>query len=251
MKNIISLLCLCLCLCVVACLASCTSDNTAEESSDVIASNALEQDVIVQNVSGMVAELTFEEMLGKSHIAAKGEITGISRSFAVKPVNGGDASNFYEYELTLEDVYIGEKTLGDKLNIRVQGGQVDNIVTSCAETPELEVGTKVLAILTKAGKGSNLYVTDEDYYLIVGVNQGIFTADESKDSLKNAMGEDAGALSDMVTDIRKFASDYTPDYDPYETVMNNLDESLRDGRITQAEYDISKANFEKYAERVK
>ena len=207
--------------------------------------------VIEQNVSGVVVQLTFEEMLGKCHLAVMGEVTGVSEPFAVKPVNGGDASNFFEYELTVEDAYIGDASAGDKVNVRVTGGLVGNVQTYCAETPNFEIGTKVIAILKKATKGSNLYVTDEDYYLIVGVNQGIFTIEPSGDSVSSIVELKSRKVEDVKAAIIEFSKTYEVDIDDtYKNAINKLNESLKNGRITQEEYDISLRNIESYAERV-
>ena len=245
------LICVSLMLLLVGCTDGGEEDSTVATSESLASKQLEEESITVQNVSGVVAELTFEEMLERSCAVVKGEITGISDAFAVKPVNGGDASNFYEYELTLEKVYVGADSVGDKINVRVQGGLVGNVRTECAETPELSVGTKVIAILSKATKGSNLYVTDEDYYLIVGVNQGIFVIDADEENVTSINKQQETKLGDMVSEIEEFAKDYVVDIDKtYNDAISRLDETLNDGSITQEEYDIYKSFYEKYAERV-
>lgn len=194
----------------------------------------------VMYVSGILAGITLEDMLEKADVIAIGEVVGNSDPFKVQSVGGG-ISVFTDYEIEPLHVVRGDFSEEQTLTIRTQGGQTEDWKVICEQEPELLAGTEYLFFLRKPNVGGG-FNTNDDYYDIMGVNQGLFEA-QGNGVYSSSHGEsvDISALPSTI-------AEEIPDEDAYrQENLRNLKSNLDSGFISQEEYDRMVGELDQYA----
>ena len=223
-----------------------TETNTSFETETTLNddSDISEEEIITDKVTNKIVQYTLREELSICHLAVVGKISAISDPFTVIPSDGKNPRNFYEIEITVDQTLMGQADSDNKINVRVAGGQVGNLKTFSIDTPVVSVDEEVILILNKAVKGSGKYVTDEDYYTIVGVNQGIYKVDGE------TVREESMTKSEFISTITDYAADRVIDLENTSIAEHNrLRESYMEGLMTEDEYNVAIALIDSYASR--
>ena len=96
-------------------------------------------------------------------------------------------------------------------------------------------------------------VTDDDYYWLVGYNQGVFAVEETAGTMM-AVAEDGGEKTSLQTfaqEIEALDQEYPVNYNwEYEEMMENMKANLESGFITKEESEEILAKLQQYPERV-
>lgn len=249
-----------------------TSGNTmvlgSEENytDDVVSSNGAmtalvpdDEDKVFCSISGYVPPLSFDEMTEESTLVIYGRVTQ-KEQILIRPVQGGDPVGHTDYSIEPISILRGEPIKGDSVKVRTISRETEykNVTTICEYIEDLNVGDEYLLFLysTELGGGFN---TKGDYYYVVGINQGIFEV-SGKSTMRSSSGEvlpsKASAMFNTTElaykDVSKeiqVANIETPiDLDLDEKiVLNNLDENLKSGFISQEEYQQALSELEQYA----
>ncbi len=118
-------------------------------------------------------DFPMDELVGQSHLIARGKFVGDSGAFIVASTNGSDNSVFTDYYFQITDVLRGDAAAGDTVSVRLQGGRKDNLyVTNFYDVAPTE-GSEAVVFLRKVTVPS-VYVTDEDYYMPTGTTTRSF-----------------------------------------------------------------------------
>lgn len=197
-------------------------------------------------VSGINPHYELDELVEKSHIIAKGKITGQSDPFIVKPTNNGDESVFTDYYFELSEVLRGEKSSGDTISIRVEGGKKGKWNVVNETDVGMKIGDEVVAFLYKVNVGGG-YTTNEDYYLIVAGNQGMYFIDENSNEniYKNTITNDSPLIWEKALyELTSISKEKPINYNwVYDEVINNLKANVETGFMTNEEYEKTLVEF--------
>ena len=222
-------------------------DLEAFSQSATIESN--DKPVLVSELDFLVQELSTEDMIKKSHLVIKGELTEISPAAWVDTENGGN-SIYTNYVFRVKETYRGE--VKDEVVLSQEGGQVGNRRTVCCGSPEFELGKEYVLYLYRPMPGYGL-VTDDDYYWLVGYNQGVFAVEETAGTMM-AVAEDGGektSLQTLAQEIEALDQEYPVNYNwEYEEMMENMKANLESGFITKEESEQMLAELYQYAKIV-
>lgn len=215
-------------------------------------------------VSGLLVELSGEDLYERSTLVIRGKVVGQSDVFQIKPVTGGDASNFIDYYVEIYEVLRGDSSQeNDVVSVRIEGGMINGLNVIVEEAPNINADDEVLLYLYRPGRGS-WYNTKGDYYYVVGERQGAFVLDETaetKDRVESDQLDEVFVSKNhegiiyaeaTYTEIARQVKDYT-DKNPvnenidYEITLENMKSNLESGFITKEEYDRFLLEDEIYA----
>jgi len=192
---------------------------------------------------------SMDEQLKKSQLIVKGKIVKQSEIFTVTPASGVEGSNFSDYYLQVSDVLRGEASKTDLVPIRIEGGDTKELSVVVECQPDIKIGDEVIALLYKPNMGG-AYNTDEDYYRIVGMDQGLYfinNGDSKKTIAENHRGESVD-FKELEKKMSAFTKKNPINYNwVYEEVMENVKKNLETGFISQEEYDSIIDEIGKYA----
>lgn len=207
------------------------------------------------SVATTYPDRTLDEMISESSLIIYGTVVSASEPFAISPTNGGDASNFVDYTVSVQEDYRSDGAAPDSVAVRIQGGLVGNVNMVCENEPVLSIGDSYVFFLYQPGIGGG-YNTAGDYYYVLGGENGVYSLDSGNTDTPNtaALTTEAGdSLS--IADLSSKCMELNISDPPNENVMseefkNNLDKQLEDGYITQNEYNAALDESETYAEIV-
>lgn len=193
-------------------------------------------------ISGSIVEKSLDDLYEQSTLIAFGSITGKSEAFQIKNVSGSIA-NFTDYYFQLDNTLRGNAER-DTITVRIQGGTVDNYTEIYEFSPDLKIGNKYLLFLYKPGRGG-AYNTEGDYYYVLGLTQGSFYEDNTGDFVsesgtvltKNSLISTLDTYSKKPINEDYFRNEY----------IENQKRNLKNGFITQEEFDEMMINIDNYA----
>lgn len=224
--------------------------------------------------SGILNELSMEELIEESALIIYGTVTGNSDPFEIMSVSNG-SSIFTDYYIQPSIVFRGDASISDPITVRMEGGKIGNVEVIAEEDAELNVGDSYILFLYKPGMGGG-FNTEGDYYYIKGCHQGVFESDadflfdvntiagdadeldieeiiqENEDLLFASESEELFELAEFVGEVQE-SNIESPIDETLEvnTFMDNLKKNLETGFITQEEYDMYLAETSQYAKIIK
>lgn len=193
-------------------------------------------------ISGTLAEKSIDDLYEQSALIVFGEITGKSEAFQIQNVSGSIA-NFTDYYFKINSTLRGS-TENNIVTVRVQGGTVGNYTEVYEFSPDFEMNHEYLLFLYKPGRGG-AYNTEGDYYYVLGLTQGSF----SEDSSGNFVSEHGEVISEVSLISALAENDLEPVDENYfrKKYIENQQRNLKNGFITQEEFDNIMENIDHYA----
>lgn len=208
--------------------------------------NTSEKSTLVEEVSSIYPEYSIQDLVKYSDIIATGEIIEITKPFEIKPVNGGDSSLFMDYVIKLNGVMKNETNFEDTVNLRIRGGETEELIVVESDMPKLTKDAEYLFFLTVPKTGGG-YTTKDDHVLLTGGEQGLLNLTATNEVYKSESFNTINQkdIVTMVNDpkLKKTNEELDPLY--------GLKENLKSGFITQEEYDETVKDLSKYAEIIK
>ena len=145
--------------------------------------NAQDLDFKVE-ISGSIVRVEYEDLFAQSSLVVLGTVTGCER-IGIETATGG-FRYFTNYYVDVKDVYRGESAQ-KTIVVRVMGASEMptavpgvSVWVSSFETSSFRQGETCVLFLYEPNFGG-AYETRDDYYYVVGVNQGIFRAQSGVD----------------------------------------------------------------------
>lgn len=234
-------------------------------STDLAADNKAQENVIYETKSGALVPCSYEELIRQAPVIVAAHVEQESEPFQIAPVNGGDPGIFHDVTVRVDQVLRGDIALNEHLSVRIEGGRSGNRVLTVQEAPELRQGDDVLLFLYQPQAGG-AYNTEGDYYYVMGLWQGAFTAENGIDSAEDVSVNDspedsavryvrkdqtAVTLSSLKADLASLTPEEQKQAeDPgriRREIVSNLQANLESGFITQEEYDRALREMDRYA----
>lgn len=246
-------------LCGTLLLAGCGSSQTAANSAGSGGSQtaatvgSAEQESTTQVITGALAAMTLEDMIGQSTQIVRGEVTAQSEPFQIKPVTGGDASNFTDYTVSVSEVLRGDDT--KTVTVRVQGGTVGGMSTVAEDAPELPADTELLLFLNSPNMGGT-YNTEGDYCYVTGLYRGVYVLDSSGEEpvFRNERNSTDADFTDtlkpdeIANTIRTYTQAHPVDKNAQrDQEIAKCKEDLASGAMTQEQYEEEIKAIDTYA----
>ena len=193
------------------------------------------------HISGQLAEQDLDSLMHAAQVVCEATVLERQREFQVQSP-GKSVANFTNFTLRVEKCYRG-KAYADEVTVRVPGGTVDRYQEIYTESPKLEAGKSYLLFLYNPGYGG-AFNTGTDYYEVLGLAQGIYTADGGRfvpqlgDTITEEEFENAlESVADQPVDMDYFRREF----------IENQKGNLRSGFITQEEYNQAMQEMDVYA----
>ncbi len=127
---------------------------------------------IISSVSSTYPYFNLSDLIKESDIVIKGVVKEQSVPFKIQPANGGEVSIFTDFKIEVENAYRGEKS--EIVNLRMQGGEIDNLVVIAEDEPNVVIGSTYIFFLYQPFTGGG-YNTEGDYYYLTGGHQALFS----------------------------------------------------------------------------
>ena len=191
-------------------------------------------------LTGLIAEKTEDDLFSQSILVARGTIHDTG-SVIQTAAPSGLSINFTNYDFTISQIYRGSAE--GSVTVRVEGGAVGGRNEIYEPTADLKDGKEYLLFLFQPNHGGNYYVDDDAYY-VLGLNQGTF---EPADG--GYVSQSGAFLSEETLLARAGEFPLDPDYFRREFLQNQQN-NLDNGFITQEEYDQLVADVDVYAQIV-
>lgn len=189
--------------------------------------------------------LDFKEMSGLSDAIVSCKFKGYTNPFRVRPHNGGDDAIFKDANFEIIQSYKGDLSPGDIITVRTMGGEIidheTNTIYRHTEYEDIKFNNKHEKLLFLARPTVDIYKTDEDYYKSVTGPLGVFNIIDDK--LVNVSDETITHNLDALDTI-------DPSVDPDKLEKEQMDSNLKQGFITQEEYDTFFNEMDKYGEKI-
>lgn len=157
-----------------------------------------------------------------------------SQVIEVAPASGGDSRNFTNYTFSVSDCLFGDIAQGSHITVRVEGGRNANQNTVCLESPVISSGQEVILFLQKNDLGGG-YATSDDYYRILGVNQGIFYPSNISGNCFTNISNESISISTILNSIKNKSTVYQGSGSSYSELQKNLQVSVSNGVISPAD----------------
>lgn len=211
--------------------------------------------------SGVLAEVTYDDLLQDASVIVEAHTTNISEAFSIQSVNGA-VSNFTDYTLQADKVLKGALDENETFTVRLEGGTVDGQKVVVEEAPQLPVDESVLLFLYQPNMGGG-FNTEGNYYYVLGMMQGVFypekdadekTYAESNNTFTNGLGTSISiqTLENDLSNLQQTVSGNNMNENRvYEAFLENQKKNLESGFITQEEYEKGLNESKQYATIVK
>lgn len=192
-------------------------------------------------IHNIYPELSKQKITENSGTIVKAKFNNYTDPFKIKPANGGDSSIFRDAIFTVEKSYKGNLQKKDKVNVRIQGGDLIDHENKAIYSVNLDddlnfdENSNYLLFLNKQEKGGH-YNTKGDYYYIFGNSQGVINLSNSSRTLEDD--------SNLDSEINALIDNSKEPVSEDEEMKNNLEKGL----ITQEEYDSWLKSRDDYAE---
>lgn len=185
-------------------------------------------------VSGLLKEYRYEDLLNCATVIVKATALPGSQVIEVAPASGGDSRNFTNYTFSVSDCLFGDIAQGSHLTVRGEGGRNANQNTVCLESPVISSGQEVILFLQKNDLGGG-YTTSDDYYRILGVNQGIFYPSNISGNCFTNISNESISISTILNSIKNKSTVYQGSGSSYSELQKNLQISVSNGVISPAD----------------
>ncbi len=228
---------------------------TAKEIENSFNVESLSNSSTVQNkqiVSKMIASKSVGELIEESNLVAICTYKEPSESFQVLYTNGG-GSIYTDYYFEVNETFRGEAPEDGIVAVRQEGGTIGNDVLEVSPSCDFEVGKSYLLFLyhPSVGSGRN---TEGNYYYIRGHIYGAYPIDASSlmrvnsTQVVNEIGSNPIEVGSFQQQV-EFYNEKTP---PTEDIViqesiENMQENVRTGMMTQEEYDKAMDEMDEYA----
>lgn len=203
---------------------------------------ALYGGVRTERISGLLEEKSVEDLAAESEVVVRGTITEVSKPYRIQSA-AGTVSIFSDYTIAPEQVLRAPADAPEYFTLRMQGGQIGKNRTIVEENPALRQGDSGVFFLYRPHRGGGYNTPGDDYYYLSGMEQGAFLETEDGSGFCTEEGE-ALRLGTLPAQLAAQA-DVKP---VWETDLENLQYNLREGFISQEEYDLFQAQMERYAQ---
>ncbi|MDO4280102.1 MAG: hypothetical protein Q4C56_00575 [Peptococcaceae bacterium] len=226
-------------------------------SATAVAQKAQEQEekTIISETSATLVKYDYEALLMDAPVIVEARTIDASEPFQIQPVGGDEnaRSNFVDYTIEVEDVFRGNMSSGDTLDVRIEGGKVGNLDVRFHEAPTLHMGQSCLLFLYQPKMGAG-YNTEGDYYYVLGLEQGAFHPVENGDKTVQGYQNDLGnviKLETLTKDITELSKQKNVSVGNenrvYEEFLANQKANLESGYISKEEYDRLLSDAREYA----
>jgi len=152
-----------------------------------------EQIVVIQSATFL--SFSKEDLMENSALVIYGRVIGRSEQFIVENAYSGSRSVFTDYYFEVYEVLRGE-TISNEIAVRIQGGEIDDILLVLTYAPQFEIGGEYLLFLTIPGGGP--LDTPGYYYYIIGGLQGVFPKDATRSRGDELVFEQYGNLAEII-----------------------------------------------------
>lgn len=211
-----------------------------------------------QGSSGLMAAMSLEDLAREADLVVTGTVSGTSKAFAVRPIDGSDPSIFHDVYLTVNDVIAGDPRYADAgkktVALRTEGGELDRVKMVMTEAPAYEEGGEYLLFLTRQLGGAD-YNTEGDHYYVIGGGQGVWSG--SNGSFSNAfVGDQQGGTTlssaDAAREVQAVRAKLSADEvgsgsDSVEDRIAHLERDFQAGRLSQEGRDYGVQQIKKDA----
>ncbi len=223
------------------------AQETESQPAESSAGRGESSQVITQHETGLVEEKSLDDLVGESSLIVRGKVEA-SSVIQVESPQGG-VTNFTDYSVAVTETIRGEEQ--EQVTVRVRGGLTGNLNVVNEDSPELLPEGKYLFFLYQPGMGGG-FNTEGDYYYITGVYQGAYhlEAEAGQPAVARAFGGGETTQAEQLTANIEMLSDEKPlEPDQNKKVfLENLQNNLESGFITQGEYDEILAGAGEYAQ---
>jgi len=195
-------------------------------------------ETVVTNLS--IARVEFDALAEQSSLVVRGTVSDVTDLLLIQGVQGGDPAYFINSYFDVLEVYRGE-TDGASIPIRElctqyllqEDGSVSEASLSSAT---LLPGEEYILFLYKPNYGGG-WNTADDFFQIVGFNQGAFLREEV-DVFRNASYEEA-LYAESIAQEMATINEATPiDYDFHKKLLEEgLQANFESGFITEQYYE--------------
>ena len=199
-----------------------------------------------------LARVTVGEMMEESTLVATCTYQEPSESFQVLYTNGG-GSTFTDHYFEVNETFRGEAPEDGIVAVRQEGGTIGNEVVKVSPSCEFEEGKSYLLFLyhPSVGAGKN---TEGDYYYIQGSVYGAYPIDApsltqvNDPQIVNEMGSNPIEVASFQQQVDYYNEKTPPTEDVViNKTIENMQENVRAGMMTQEEYEKAMAYMEEYA----
>jgi hypothetical protein len=212
----------------------------ASDPTDDAASTGTSGTVVA--VSPTIARVEFGELVGQSSLVVRGTVSGEPDMLLIQGVGGGDPVYYTNTCFNVAEIYRGEASEAGEAEITIRelctsylnedGSLAEGLPSNATLLPDKEYVLFLYA--PNYGGGWN---TADDYFQVVGFNQGAFLREEG-DVFRNLSYEEAihgGTFADEMA----AANAETPiDYDFHKNLLEEgLNANRESGFITEEQYN--------------
>ncbi|MCD1147123.1 hypothetical protein LQU94_03205 [Peptoniphilus sp. KCTC 25270] len=197
------------------------------------------------DVSAVYEELTPQEMMMKSDLVVEVKYKGTTPPFRVKSATGGDPMTFKDTKFEIVEVFKGNKSVGDSIQVRTLGGEIEledgvNEVTIGDYDKIKFTGKNHFILFLYYPLGSD-YNTREDYYAPTNGPSSILKSIDGR-----AISYETENEFTNVDDLRKMEKGGTF----LEDYKENLNQSYQSGQISEEEYQDAIDLMDQYGEKL-
>lgn len=152
---------------------------------------------VTQQVSGLSAALSFDDVMAESQLIVEATATGSSDAYLIEPASGASPRFFHDARFKVDRVLDGEPIDAEgssgEIEVRMLGGSGDLVETVAADEPSFATGSTYLLFLYRETEGGS-YRTEGGSYGIVGGQQGVWPLEGGAFRCPLA---DAGSIGDL------------------------------------------------------
>ena len=180
------------------------------------------------DVSGSMPEYSLVELTEESDLIIKGTISNKSEPIAIRPANGGADTLYTDFEIQVEETYRGEAD-GDKVILRLQGGETEKLVVHSDLEPDVDVGESYVFFLFRPVPNGR-EITERDFYYLVASYMGLMSEYPVSDI---AMDESAVDEQEFNEPEQRLFTNAQLVLDNNDVVIQENDEVIKEDEISE------------------
>lgn len=203
------------------------------------------QVVLTQTSSSILPALSTEEIVEMSDLIAEATVSGVSDSFLIEPVGGGDPLFYHDTFFKIDNVIAGSPDYREgsstEVSVRTEGGSGQLIRAVSNDEPNYKKGEKYLLFLTHVDDGVN-YNTEGNHYYVIGISLGAWRLSDDGKIYESSLPVDSGTTSfqkvnvdtDINTIMKKMPiSDSGNEMTGSQERIAKIEEDYQSGAITE------------------